>query len=297
VTVKPTLRKRAGHLKVQVGAQGRGSSEGRQGDENMKYVYIDGGSLEVAITKFSNDLAVENVPFDYLKFINELGADRAFYYSSLPAKRENESIAEYEKRRSSKDEFFSRLNRVPRLHVRTGTSRWAKKRGQSQKAVDVLLAVDAMSHAHSHADHRFAIVTSDLDFQPLLNALLQMPVSTTIYCRANDTNVELLESSDFAIKITQNLLLRSCETSFSEKMQPTYLPNLSQMASAPSYAIYANFMAQAIDIWEDEEGFWLIRHSGGAVWRAKTLQLIAERLFGDGADDFIAETKVQTNWR
>ena len=147
----------------------------------MTYLYIDGPSLEQAVAEFAKELGVENVPFDHGLFITNLRAQRAFYYDALPAKKEGETEQHFDDRRTAKEAFFEKLNRYPRLHVRTGMSKWAKNRGQAQKAVDVLLAVDVITHAHNRTTESATIVTSDLDFQPVFNALLQSPVITSLY--------------------------------------------------------------------------------------------------------------------
>lgn len=65
--------------------------------------------------------------------------------------------------------------------MRTGFSRYRRKRGQEQKGVDVLLAVDVLQHAYRGSMDRADLITSDLDFVPLFDALTQTRVSSRLF--------------------------------------------------------------------------------------------------------------------
>ncbi len=60
--------------------------------------------------------------------------------------------------------------------MRTGTSRYRKKRGLEQKGVDILLAIEAYQNAVQGNMDIVEILTSDLDFYPVFDALVQTRV-------------------------------------------------------------------------------------------------------------------------
>jgi uncharacterized LabA/DUF88 family protein len=159
----------------------------------VRYAYIDGPSLESEIESFAKILGLESILFDYGMFINNLAAERAFYYDAWPSKKESESEEDFRKKREEKEKFFSKLSRIPRLHVRTGTSKWAKGSNLKQKGVDVLLAVDAVTHAFNRTIEYATFVLSDLDFYPVLENLLQTQVRTTLVYRPRATDDRLVE--------------------------------------------------------------------------------------------------------
>ena len=254
----------------------------------MSYVYIDGASLDLAILEFAKELGHASIPFDYGLFLNNLSATRAFYYDALPSRKETTvTETEYEFKKAEKEQFFSQLNRVPRLHVRYGTTKWAKRVGQEQKAVDVLLAVDVLTHAHSQPNYTATIVTSDLDFQPLFSALLQTPATTLLYYRPNHTNTDLIESADWAFKITHNLLLRSCDPSFAAPYFPAHSSNPDFAFAEPDGAeVEIVERGQPYHFWKDVNGYWIARLQT-LSWRARTLPLLSEQLFGEQADEVV----------
>ena len=137
-------------------------------------MYIDGAALTAELEQLSNHLGVDTLPFDYSRLVNRFSAGRAYYYDAWPERKANEGEQEFLIRSNKKQLLFSQLNRVPKLHVRTGTTRWRKKVGQQQKAVDVLLAVDVVTHALKGISEHAILVLSDLDFYPILDSLLLM---------------------------------------------------------------------------------------------------------------------------
>lgn len=85
-------------------------------------------------------------------------------------------------RDATKNELFDRIESTDGCILALGTTRKSeeKKRGNEQKEVDVRIAVEAMLLASRGAMKHAVILTSDLDFRPLVNGLLQLGVYVTL---------------------------------------------------------------------------------------------------------------------
>lgn len=62
--------------------------------------------------------------------------------------------------------------------------------------VDVMIAVDMLRHAQMGNMERVTLFTSDLDFKPLIDALVQMGLEVTLWFQPSITNDELRRSAD-----------------------------------------------------------------------------------------------------
>ena len=70
-----------------------------------------------------------------------------------------------------------------------------------QKEVDVALAVDVLMHAHAKNINEAFLVAGDLDFRPLVKALIQLGIYVTILCRRS-SSLELQYSADHVMELT-----------------------------------------------------------------------------------------------
>jgi hypothetical protein len=84
------------------------------------------------------------------------------------------------------------------FHVRSGESRFRRRRGLEQKGVDILLAIEALQHATLGNVDTACFMLSDLDFYPLFDALVQTRVKSTLYYDPHHTSRELIYAADLA---------------------------------------------------------------------------------------------------
>ena len=96
----------------------------------MNILYVDGAALDCSLKDLQEKLGLTEEQFDYSAFFGQFGSSRIFYYDALPAKTQRETDAEFFIRNSEKEAKFSALSRLDGVHVRNGTSRWTKKKGQ-----------------------------------------------------------------------------------------------------------------------------------------------------------------------
>src|SRR3712207_6530278 len=90
---------------------------------------------------------------------------RTFYYNALA---EDESTPAKTKQLEAHLEWVRHL---PDTEVREGYVRPSLRRKRQQRGVDVQLAVDALEAAYARHVKALALVTGDIDFVPLVEAI------------------------------------------------------------------------------------------------------------------------------
>ena len=145
------------------------------------------------------------------------GYDRVFYYDALPAKKASECETDWRLRHDQKEALFNKLSISPRLHVRSGISRYRKRRRLEQKGVDILLAIEALQHATLGNIDVACFMLSDLDFYPIFDALVQTRVKSTLYYDPHKTSTDLIHAADVAEALTTGSLNRLLRADLSER--------------------------------------------------------------------------------
>jgi uncharacterized LabA/DUF88 family protein len=165
-----------------------------------KYLFIDGASFEEALKDmckfiFPNEDVLSFVDFRQVSH----GFDRVFYYDSLPARKNNQTDTEHQSAVSRKQMIFDRINAAPNSHVRGAFSKYARRlKRQEQKGVDVLFAIDVLQHTYQGNMDKAAIITGDLDFLPLFDAIVQTRVTSELIYDKRSVAAELVESADIS---------------------------------------------------------------------------------------------------
>lgn len=148
---------------------------------------------------------MEDVQFEWMA----AGFQRTFYYDALPVQKDREDSATYEQLLSSKRRCFSRINQTPYMHTREGITRnRLTSRTRQQKGVDILLAIDVFKHASLGNLSEAHIMTTDLDFFPLFEALRDTPVSVHLHCLCDETSEELMSLADVVRPVTPFTVLQ-----------------------------------------------------------------------------------------
>lgn len=173
----------------------------RSRETSISYLYIDGNSFRHAIAEISQIyFEGHNLPIDWSQM---RGSHRkAFYYDAIPVQRPDEEGNAYEERVSPKRIELATIERQPGYHVKTGDVQRRRTRGNEQKMVDVQLTVDMLQAASRGLFSHCSLFTGDLDFRPLIGALVEMGVDVTLYYPPGHTSNELLAAADDAIPIT-----------------------------------------------------------------------------------------------
>jgi uncharacterized LabA/DUF88 family protein len=172
------------------------------GPKEIKYLFIDGACLDRYLERIFNTYTVEEeLALDYGAFTHEY--TKVFYYNALPGRKNKEPDEAYFARRDKKREFLDRLSRLGRFHVNEGeVRRDDPKRGNEQKTVDVMIAVHMMTHSFRRNMHQATLLSGDLDFKPLIDALVLEGMSVTLWYPEGSTAKELIAAADRSIPLT-----------------------------------------------------------------------------------------------
>lgn len=209
------------------------------GLEKIRYLFIDGGCLDSLLATFSKELfGGMQVEINY----NELAGyyQKVFYYDCLPAQKHNEPESNYQQRLALKTKLFNQLKELDKFHVYEGTARFRdKNKGQEQKEVDIMIAVDMLSHSFRRNMHEATLLTGDLDFKPLVDALVQDGMYVSLWYPKGKTNYELIDAADSKTPLTVNFVRGWFTKNFQENAQ---LPELSQPKSFPLNPPFWSFL-------------------------------------------------------
>lgn len=159
----------------------------------IKYLFIDGAYFEGACSSMLLSIIDSQNIFDVIDLSRiSAGFDRTFYYDAFPDRNDPDFSA----KNVLKEALFDRINLLPNWRAHYGTSRNRnRKRGTEQKGVDVLLAIEVFQHAVSGNMDVASILTGDLDFFPLFEALVQTPVKTELLYYPKSISKDLMYSA------------------------------------------------------------------------------------------------------
>ena len=173
------------------------------------YMFIDGASLQAQIdsTRRIFELS-EDKDIEYSELISS--ANRAFYYDSYPSRKPSQSDEDYDAEFKKSEDLFKKISATTNMHLKTGLSRYDKrKRGREQKAVDIILALDMYRHAIQGSMDSAIILTNDLDFAPVLEALLDTRVQSTLWFNPRKTNNLLRDTADISSPFNELSVMQS----------------------------------------------------------------------------------------
>jgi uncharacterized LabA/DUF88 family protein len=162
----------------------------------VQYLFIDGGCLRTTMTEIEKNFAGgAKLHLDFAEFTREFA--KVFYYDALPSRAERETEEEFSERISDGVSFLDHLGSLDRFHVYEGeTRRSSSRKKQEQKQVDIMIAVDMLTHSFRRNMQRATLLTADLDFKPLLEALVNEGMFVTLWYPPNRTNSDLIKSAD-----------------------------------------------------------------------------------------------------
>jgi hypothetical protein len=134
--------------------------------DHTTYLFIDGGYARRIYRKAMKDVFdVEPEPDPRRLTASRHGEQpyfRAYFYDCLDdTKRPAETDADFETRVSAMKSYFDAFSRLNGVHVRLGTATGKKVR---QKEVDVLLAVDMLTHGFNRNMTHAVLLSGDFRF-------------------------------------------------------------------------------------------------------------------------------------
>jgi uncharacterized LabA/DUF88 family protein len=167
----------------------------------VSYLFIDGANLNAILRTFGNKYLRGEFPRISWPRMGQMH-QKVYYYDAVPVQTPGEDDGAYAERIRPKLAELRAIELQPGFHVRSGDAIHRKRRGNEQKMVDVQLAVDALRMAHLGLFSHLTLLTSDLDFKPLVDALVDMGIQVTVQYPQGETNETLIVAADFAEDIT-----------------------------------------------------------------------------------------------
>lgn len=167
-----------------------------------RYLFIDGAYLSHQFERFAKFWFEGDGEIDYAELINSLTVDKCFYYDCFDDKqRSAETQKDFEARVATQTRIFNAISRVPRTHVRFGTLKGASNKLR-QKEVDILIAVDMMSHAARKNMGEAILLAGDMDFVPVVESLVDLGLTVTLIADTLTVANELTWAADTFLEIT-----------------------------------------------------------------------------------------------
>ena len=134
------------------------------------YAFIDADNIRLGLQQLlkRHDIScsVEEY-FDLEKVIKRVEADRFFLYSAVELTKDA-------------PDWIAGLRSSPKVVFRSGVLVQHDSGRRKQEGVDVLLALDALGHAHKRNMKTCVIMSADGDLLPLVNALVAEGIETIV---------------------------------------------------------------------------------------------------------------------
>lgn len=185
------------------------------------YLFVDGGYLRARHSEAIGRVFGDSGRVDLTSMRTSMRSlssgslfNRIFYYDCLhDIPLVNESEDELRERVKSQQGFFDELQALEGFHVRLG-SLSGSSRKLRQKEVDILLAVDALDHAFRKNMAGITLIAGDLDFAPLVEALVRLGTWVEIWYDPTSIAKHLREGADKAVPLTLDNYYAWCRSDF-----------------------------------------------------------------------------------
>jgi uncharacterized LabA/DUF88 family protein len=183
------------------------------GPREISYLFIDGGYLDKILDGFSEQFfAGQSLPVDPTKV--SAGFTKTFYYNCLPVKRNDEDQETFSNRLERQEKRFELMQSARGWHVREGFVKRTRRRGVTQKEIDVLIAVDMLTHAYRRNMHTLSFIAGDQDFRPLVEALVRDGMFVELLSESKSVSQDLILTADAFKMIDLYLVYGWLDTDF-----------------------------------------------------------------------------------
>ena len=190
----------------------------------MTYLFIDGGHLRAGFKKCMSryhdgdvDLSIQATTHALRKLsVNIANPQKIFYYDCVDELQGgNESDEDLARRVKAQEDRFNAIRDSPGWHVREG--RLVGERKPRQKRVDVLLAVEMLSHAFNKNMQEAILIAGDDDFTPLVEELLRHGTFVQVWSDRRSGSPHLRHTADFGRSIGYRFYWHLTHHAFQEK--------------------------------------------------------------------------------
>jgi hypothetical protein len=140
---------------------------------------------------------------------------------------------EFDRRLQSQEAYYEKIRSLRGVHLQlgtlTGSRRGRQKEARRQKEVDVLLAVDMLTHGFNRNMSRAILLSGDLDFRPVVEALVRGGVFVEVWYEKSTVSKDLYWAADLGYPLYWNILYSWSTDAFIADHQ---LPKVTGAAAA-----------------------------------------------------------------
>jgi uncharacterized LabA/DUF88 family protein len=167
---------------------------------DQTYLFIDGGYVQKRYTDAVRAWFGDGGEIDFPTLIRSCPAGRSFYYDCLDEERRaGEAEADHLARIEKQKVRLNKVREAHGCHIRLGV---LKGRNRRQKKVDIMLAVDMLTHAANKNMTKALLLAGDLDFQPAVESLVQLGIFVELIADDKHTASDLAWSASSYRKLT-----------------------------------------------------------------------------------------------
>lgn len=201
-------------------------------NEPKNYLYIDARYLRHVFDDRLVTFVGRQLEVNWESVKNEMQAQRVFYYDCVDdMRRDGESEMVFETRVSEQEEELDAIASLDGYFVRLGSMRGGAKK-RRQKEVDVLLSVDMLTHSHRGITSRAIMIAGDLDFKPVVEAVVEQGTMVTVYFDPRSGARDLARAADSQRPLSLRLLWylsTGVKMPESQTLFPTYIGQVAPM--------------------------------------------------------------------
>ena len=163
--------------------------------DEVKYLFIDGGYARKAFRTAMESVFGDAGEVTVEHIVQQVQPFRTYYYDCLDDTQKNgEGELEFKARLNAQEAYFSTIRSLHGLHLQLGKLTGARNR--RQKEVDVLLTVDMLTHGFNRNMTHAVLLSGDLDFRPVVEALVRGGVFVEVWYERTTGAKELYWAAD-----------------------------------------------------------------------------------------------------
>lgn len=168
---------------------------------DTKYLFIDGAYAQNVYRTAMEAVFGVGGELSVPKIVEQANPFRTYYYDCLDdTQKSSESGLEFDTRLQSLEAYYTKIRSLHGVHLQlgtlTGARRGPQKETRRQKEVDVLLAVDMLTHGFNRNMSRAILLSGDLDFRPVVEALVRGGIFVEVWYEKTTGSKELYWAAD-----------------------------------------------------------------------------------------------------
>lgn len=164
---------------------------------DVGYLFIDGAYLDEVMSDFGRKFwGVDSVPLDFSALVAGGAFRKCFYYNCPPPQQRDETDGDWERRARPYFDRMHAIGELPGFHIFEGTTKRHRKRGATQKEVDVQIAVDLLTNSFKGNMEFATLLAGDQDFRPVVEAATREGMYVTVWSERGSSSAALRAAAD-----------------------------------------------------------------------------------------------------